>query len=221
MARVATASVPPTRDTREFAQERAQKTYDRLLQAAEELFSERGFDDTQTPDIAEQAGVSVGTFYRYFADKRQAFIELCTRFMESTFERVMQNMTLDAFGATRTPSERRAAVELVTDALFRSTAENPKLHRVFLAVSMRDPEVEALKVEFDRRGRMALATLIRAIVPKDRIDDPEAAARVIQVAAQAVALANTGLHGDPPTPAEAKELRKALAEMLYRYVFGD
>lgn len=221
MARAAAPSVPPTRDTREFAQERAQKTYDRLLEAAEKLFSERGFDDTQTPDIAEKAGVSVGTFYRYFADKRQAFIELVTRYMHASFERVMQNMTLEAFGPTRTPSERRQAVVLVTDALFRSTAENPKLHRVFLAVSMRDPEVERLRVEFDDRGRAALAALIAALVPRERIPNPEAAARVIQVAAQEVALANSGLHGFSPTAEEAAELRRALSDMLYRYAFGE
>lgn len=221
MARTATASIPPTRDTREFAQERAQKTYDRLLQAAEELFSNRGFDDTQTPDIAERAGVSVGTFYRYFADKRQAFIELCTRYMDASFARVMANMTLDAFGAARTPAERRAALELVTDVLFQSIAENPKMHRVFLAVSLRDPEVERIRVEFDNRGRMALTALISEIVPRSRIPNPEAAARVIQVAAQEVALANTGIRGELPTEVEAQELRKALADMLYRYVFGD
>jgi AcrR family transcriptional regulator len=221
MARTATPSVPPTRDTREFAQERAQKTYDRLLQAAEKLFSERGYDDTQTPDIAEEAGVSVGTFYRYFADKRQAFIELITRYMDASFERIMKNMTAEAFGPTRTPSERRNAVEIVTEALFRSTAENPKLHRVFLAVSMRDPVVERIKVEFDDRGRAALAVLISQLVPRERIPNPEAAARVIQVAAQEVALANTGVKGFTPTKQEAADLRRALSDMLYRYAFGD
>ncbi len=165
--------------------------------------------------------MSVGTFYRYFADKRQAFIELVTRYLEESFERVMSNLTLDAFGATRTPQERRAAVELVTDILFRSTAENPKLHRVFLAVSMRDPEVERIRVEFEERGRNALAALIEQIVPADRIPNAQAAARVIQVASEEVALANSGLRGTSPTPEEAAELRRALSDMLYRYVFGE
>src|ERR1700753_2365111 len=43
----------------------------RLQQAALALFDERGFDDTTVADIAEQAGLTKRTFFRYFADKRE------------------------------------------------------------------------------------------------------------------------------------------------------
>src|SRR5262245_23582377 len=78
---------PATRDTRTFAQQRAHDTHRALLDAAAELFAARGFDGTQSPDIARAAGVSVGTFYRYFADKRQAFLELMAQQTSDMFER--------------------------------------------------------------------------------------------------------------------------------------
>jgi AcrR family transcriptional regulator len=43
----------------------------RLQQAALTLFDERGFDDTTVAAIAEHAGLTKRTFFRYFADKRE------------------------------------------------------------------------------------------------------------------------------------------------------
>jgi AcrR family transcriptional regulator len=43
----------------------------RLEQAALELYRERGFDQTTVAEIAEQAGLTERTFFRYFADKRE------------------------------------------------------------------------------------------------------------------------------------------------------
>jgi AcrR family transcriptional regulator len=43
----------------------------RLQQAALELYGERGFEPTTVADIAERAGLTERTFFRYFADKRE------------------------------------------------------------------------------------------------------------------------------------------------------
>lgn len=43
----------------------------RLMKAAIELFDERGYDATTVAEIAERAGLTKRTFFRYFADKRE------------------------------------------------------------------------------------------------------------------------------------------------------
>ncbi len=43
--------------------------HDAILDAALELFAERGFHGTAVPLVAEKAGVGAGTVYRYFASK--------------------------------------------------------------------------------------------------------------------------------------------------------
>jgi AcrR family transcriptional regulator len=43
----------------------------RLEQAALELYSERGFDQTTVAEIAARAGLTERTFFRHFADKRE------------------------------------------------------------------------------------------------------------------------------------------------------
>lgn len=59
---------------REPKQKRSIRTRDRLLEAARRQFAERGYRETQSGDIAQNAGVSVGTFYEYFSDKRTAYL---------------------------------------------------------------------------------------------------------------------------------------------------
>ncbi|MDA8297488.1 MAG: helix-turn-helix domain containing protein [Actinomycetota bacterium] len=44
---------------------------ERLAEAALELFAERGYDATTVAEIAERAGLTKSTFFRYFADKRE------------------------------------------------------------------------------------------------------------------------------------------------------
>jgi AcrR family transcriptional regulator len=43
----------------------------RLIKAAIELFAEQGYDATTVTEIAERAGLTKRTFFRYFPDKRE------------------------------------------------------------------------------------------------------------------------------------------------------
>ena len=47
----------------------------RLQQAALDLFRERGYEATTTAEIAARAGVTERTFFRHFADKREALFD--------------------------------------------------------------------------------------------------------------------------------------------------
>ena len=53
-----------------------------LLDAAEELFLEHGISDTNMGHIAERAGVTRVTVYRYFADRDQVAYEIATRMID-------------------------------------------------------------------------------------------------------------------------------------------
>ena len=44
---------------------------ERLVRAAVDLFSERGYDKTTVNEIAERAGLTKTTFFRHFPDKRE------------------------------------------------------------------------------------------------------------------------------------------------------
>jgi AcrR family transcriptional regulator len=55
------------------------KSRERLLDVAEGLFGQLGYEATSTRNIASKAGVTLGTVHYHFASKRQLFIEVFMR----------------------------------------------------------------------------------------------------------------------------------------------
>ena len=49
---------------------------EQLLEAAAELFADRGYAQTRIVDICREAGVAKGLFYWYFETKEQVFRDL-------------------------------------------------------------------------------------------------------------------------------------------------
>lgn len=47
-----------------------------IAQAAIEIFSKKGFHETTVAEITQGLGISTGTFYVYFQDKRELFLEV-------------------------------------------------------------------------------------------------------------------------------------------------
>jgi AcrR family transcriptional regulator len=61
----------------------------RLQEAALVLYGERGYEETTVAEIAERAGLTKRTFFRYFADKREVLFwgsELLEQQMVATIE---------------------------------------------------------------------------------------------------------------------------------------
>ncbi|MCI2416294.1 TetR family transcriptional regulator [Saccharopolyspora sp. K220] len=54
----------------------AAATKEALLQAASELFAERGFNATTVRDVAARAGVNQALLFRYFGSKQELFAEV-------------------------------------------------------------------------------------------------------------------------------------------------
>ncbi|MEZ4400924.1 MAG: TetR/AcrR family transcriptional regulator [Kofleriaceae bacterium] len=83
--------------------ERAAKR-DRILDAAERVFAERGFFAAKVADIAKEAGVADGTIYLYFKNKDDLLITL----FESRMERV-NALLAEAIAAATSPRDRLRA----------------------------------------------------------------------------------------------------------------
>jgi AcrR family transcriptional regulator len=92
---------------------------ERLVLAAVDLFAEQGYDATTVTQIAERAGVTKSTFFRYFPDKRELLAA-----GQETLGRLL------AEGITRAP-EGATPLEAVAAGLERaSSAMGPLNHEL-------------------------------------------------------------------------------------------
>jgi len=103
-----------------------------LQQAALELFAKHGYDDTTTEAIAEKAGVSPRTFFRYFATKESVlFVGQYDWFQSFTADYANQPTTLGDIDALRMTfidlapvTEKRRRAQVLYE---RAVASSPTL----------------------------------------------------------------------------------------------
>ncbi|WP_211654781.1 TetR/AcrR family transcriptional regulator [Planococcus alpniumensis] len=73
-------------------QENKQLQTDKIVEAAKELFTERGLNDVQMKDVAERAGAGVATVFRYFPKKDELIVEVAIRSLDAVeieFQRIV------------------------------------------------------------------------------------------------------------------------------------
>lgn len=82
---------------------RGQATLDKICQAAETLFYEKGYHNTSIIDITNVSGIGLGTFYIYFKDKYLLYKYLLLRYSHQ-IRKEISTATKDA--KTRVEKER-------------------------------------------------------------------------------------------------------------------
>lgn len=70
--------------------ERTASTRGRVLDAAEELFAEQGYDATSIEDILTAAQISRGALYHHFASKQAVFEAVFQRVSDAAIERALR-----------------------------------------------------------------------------------------------------------------------------------
>jgi AcrR family transcriptional regulator len=211
--RSAAKKAAPSPQSPQFQQERARRTYTALVAAAQELFSARGYDAIGTPDIADRAKVSVGTFYRYFDDKKQIYLHVIKQHSAAALQDIMAGLRPELFIG----KARQETIRLAIGVLFEHTAREAGLLRSFIEMALRDPEVAEIQRQTDDEARQRLAVLLAFVVPRTVCPDPAATAFVIHAAARECAFSVNGLRGQPPIAAEP--VKAALAEFIERALF--
>lgn len=95
----------------------------RIIDAAVEVFAEKGFRAARISDIARSAGVADGTIYLYFKNKEDLLLVIFEEKMEQLLDRLE-----DSLRGLDDPLERIAAY---ARHHFRSIEDNPSLAQVF------------------------------------------------------------------------------------------
>lgn len=75
---------------------RSKETKNKIMKAAIRLFSEKGYNNTSSNEIAIKSEVSIGSFYAYFKDKKQLFLEVFEDYCNHIREIILSNINKDA-----------------------------------------------------------------------------------------------------------------------------
>ena len=154
------------------------QTRRRLLEAAEQVFAERGYHDASIVKIAEAAGVASGTFYIYFKTKQEIFDE-CHRPQPP-------GAAGDGRGSSR-GTTRSEAERLGFEAFFRFTGEHPALYRIIRQAEFVSPHT--LRLHYERIVEGYVEGLTRARTAGEVADlDPDVVAWALMGAGELIGM---------------------------------
>ena len=194
--------------TRIPQQKRSIETRNKILVAAKDRFAEHGFHGTNAKEIAAAAGVSVGSFYSYFKDKKALFMEIFREHIEEKVVKIMSEHRVD-------PDDRRKSVYRLIKAMLEAHDPYPQFHREVLAMRYSDSEVEAIFNEIDQLSLAHVENFIGQFRDSLRITDIKTAARIICAAVEEIITSITVLGHDE----DSERLLDGLADMIHRYLY--
>jgi AcrR family transcriptional regulator len=192
-------------------QKRSDEKKCRILDAALELFATQGFHGTTAKAIAARAEVATGSFYRYFRDKKAAFMAVARRLEREFGGRVFEH---GEQMRQQGHSEREVLVSLTRFAV-EGHHRHKGFHREMLAMEILDHDIAAWSRKREQRLLDSLTTFLQAKRAHYRVQDLEAAAEMVLYSIEEIAHRSV-LFEDP---LGEKRLVRALQEMLLRYLF--
>ncbi len=188
-------------------QNRSRERRLRIMETALDLFASKGINGTSSNEIANKAGVSIGTFYSYFENKKTLFLEILKNHLENFVTGVYTLQSDDSIPL-------RALIREHIHKGFMTFDINPSFHKEALVLKFSDPDVRRL---FDEVEQQQLSIISSLLIPYCRRNKPQALTEVSKVIHSAVEnVAHYVKFLD--SPMDRDRLIDELTEMIYHYV---
>jgi AcrR family transcriptional regulator len=194
-------------------QARSKQTREKIVQAAIKLFEERGYEKTTSNEIAAEAGVSVGSFYVYFTDKRHLLLVIFDRLADELFKNIFELLKPEhLFGTELRLMVRNAVASTIADK-----QKNSGLIRVISEQVLKDQEFSERHKALVDRSVSKLRELISLAQKAGRTNeiDVDAAAfivhRVVFDVSQDYVIGAVSF--------DQERAVDALTDMIYRYLY--
>ena len=196
---------------RQPTQARARERVERILTAATELIAETGSDAVRMTEVAERAGVPIGSLYQYFPDKPAILRTLAMRVMERVRDGLRQSLQ---------------DVQDSRDALSRVDATLAGYYQLFLiepvtrdiwSATQSDKALQELDIEDSRENARIFLAALKHLVPKQKHERLEAASFLLMQlsgAAVRLAIAVGRAEGDRQIDEFRRIMRRELESLL-------
>jgi AcrR family transcriptional regulator len=191
----------PPRPADSLVERKRRLVQQRIVEAADELFSANGFENVSVTDIAARADVGRTTFFRYFGDKTEVVFAREREVLDS-----IATLAADGLGRARTTAEAVALLRsVVLDVCERVTSDHAEYERHSRLLALH-PELQAR----DALKAQQIADVLSAALSNSGTDE-----RIAVLAAQiALACYQTGRRHAATAGALTDEARAAFDEAL-------
>ena len=145
---------------KEPTQQRSRERVERMLAAARDLIAERGSDAMKIGEVAERAGVSIGSLYQFFPDKSAIIRALAERFTAEN------RACIDAeLAGVSSEQDLLAAFTRLVDAYYAICLAQPVMRDIWSSTQV-DNTLRELELADSRASTEALASVWRRLRPE-------------------------------------------------------
>ena len=142
--------------------EQARRTRTSVVQAAHQLFLERGFAATTMPEVASSAGVSVQTVYKAFRNKARLAKAVFDFAMAGDDEPVAM-LERESLGRVRDEPDARTKLRLYGEFLAETAPRHVPVQLVIREAAATDPEARTVWNELQAERLKAMSVFARAL----------------------------------------------------------
>lgn len=165
--------------TRVPTQKRSIEKKQRIKDAALKLMSEKGYFATSSNEIAREAGVSIGTFYSYFKDKKELYAELVDDIYTAVLTPINLNELPDDLSIEET-------VQLYVTAVFRGHEYQTAFQREISSLSEQSDEFRAIEMVHKSNILHVFSEALKAYREELKPQDLETSTYIILTTVEAV-----------------------------------
>ncbi|WP_295813679.1 TetR/AcrR family transcriptional regulator [uncultured Nitratireductor sp.] len=143
-------------------QKRARERVERILDVARDIIAESGSEAMKMSEVAQRAGVSIGSLYQYFPDKAAII-----RTLAEQYYALGRNCIGHALDEVRTPKALQSAFAALVDEYYGLFLQEPVMRDVWSGMQA-DKTLCALDLEDAREnGRVLAKAMLRAVPDRD------------------------------------------------------
>jgi AcrR family transcriptional regulator len=189
-------------------QARSQERVDLILDTAAEFIAEVGYEAVTTNAIAERAGISIGSLYRYFPDKDAILRGLSVRHLEQVRAIYDQVLTEDL---VYLPLE--VVIDRIVDPFVELHVACPAFKQILLGADISADIAAASEEVYEEIDERMVAFLQQAAPGLD-----EQRARLVAMACEAQVKALLSLITCDSEPEFCEQLTAEMKRMLHNYL---
>lgn len=145
-------------EVREPKQERSIEKKNKIVKAGYELFSNVGYYNTNTAQIAKQAGVSTGIVYGYFKDKRDILLDVLEIYVNTAFAPILK--MIDGLHA---PLNFSQIASHVLDFAIEIHKKQANIHEALHSLSHTDEAVNKKFIDLEDEITLAIADKFKSL----------------------------------------------------------